>query len=243
MGQYYRVALNNKGYKMELNTISGEKDWIGQKLLEFMYLDNPMIVTLGEKMLKEPIRLAIVGDYADDIYIYDFKEEEVEFLTNKYKTDKTYYKLAKVAKIEGLETVKQDIFKNITLTEEEIDNLLKITWEEGAELGELEKSISKTIKWHELFFINHDKKEYIDINEYIKKSTSKDDWTISPFIMTALGNGQGGGDYIGYNEKPFPNFYEIGRWANDLVSLNKERPEGYKELKVYFKKEIEKHEN
>ena len=68
---------------MELKTIS-EKKIDRQKLLEFMYLDNPMIVTLGEKMLKEPIRLAIVGDYADDIYIYNFKKKKLN-LANKYK--------------------------------------------------------------------------------------------------------------------------------------------------------------
>jgi hypothetical protein len=47
-------------------------------------------------------------------------------------------------------------------------------------------------------------------------------------ILTAEGNGRGGGDYRGYNEGM------AGRWARDIVSVEKEVPEGYEELDVEF---------
>ena len=44
------------------------------------------------------------------------------------------------------------------------------------------------------FLLNHDTKEFIDLNEYKEKSRDKDGWTIHPLpLLTAVGNDRGGG--------------------------------------------------
>ena len=48
-------------------------------------------------------------------------------------------------------------------------------------------------------------------------------------LLTALGNGKGGGDYYSSDGEFLPL---IGTWCNDIVSIEDEIPEGYKEIKV-----------
>lgn len=79
------------------------------------------------------------------------------------------------------------------------------------------------------FLVNHDKKIYINMNEYIKDNMDADDWTTHPLsLLTALGNGKGGGDYHGTMEK------EIGTWTMDLVEFKDEAPKGYMEKRYIF---------
>ena len=57
-------------------------------------------------------------------------------------------------------------------------------------------------------------------------------WCISPIpLMTAVGNGRGGGDYDGVN------FDKVGSWAWDEVSIGKKISDDYKKLDIYFKYE------
>jgi hypothetical protein len=70
-----------------------------------------------------------------------------------------------------------------------------------------------------LYIINHTKKQYIN------KLHSK----YHPLpLLTAEGNGRGGGDYYGLNEN------KIGIWARDILSVEKEKPDGFEELKMLF---------
>jgi hypothetical protein len=70
------------------------------------------------------------------------------------------------------------------------------------------------------YLVNHTQKEFV------KKP---DIAYIHPLcILTAEGNGRGGGDYRGRNEEM------AGRWARNVISVEKEIPEGYEELKVEF---------
>ena len=78
---------------------------------------------------------------------------------------------------------------------------------------------------------NHDKKLAIDIDDYWRKA-DKDGWVICPFsLLTALGNGRGGGDYHEGNS----DFDKVGTWAWDLISIEDEKPEGYEVFDVVFK--------
>lgn len=84
-------------------------------------------------------------------------------------------------------------------------------------------------KW----FCNHDKKLAIPLDEYIKQSSNKDGWCICPFsLLTAIGNGRGGGDYDGDNVE------YVGCWAWDFISIEDEKPEGYEMFDIYFKEEL-----
>lgn len=59
--------------------------------------------------------------------------------------------------------------------------------------------------------VNHSKKEYVIIS---KGEKDEDDWIINPLpLLTALGNGSGGGDYWGRNNDL------IGSWAFDEISV------------------------
>ena len=69
------------------------------------------------------------------------------------------------------------------------------------------------------YIVNHTKKQYVD----------KKDKTLHPLsLLTAEGNGLGGGDYFGSNE------ILIGSWARDVISVDEEIPENYTELVCEF---------
>lgn len=78
------------------------------------------------------------------------------------------------------------------------------------------------------FIINHTKKQYVD-----KRKIKKDDkgYRIHPLsLLTAEGNGRGGGDFRGKDTR-------IGTWARDIISVDIVFPEGYTEINGQFKEE------
>lgn len=63
------------------------------------------------------------------------------------------------------------------------------------------------------YYINLTKKEYMQMPK-------EGNWTYSPIsLLTAIGNGRGGGDYHRDNQM-------IGHWAGDKVYLSTTKPEG-----------------
>lgn len=74
------------------------------------------------------------------------------------------------------------------------------------------------------YLVNHTKKVYLNCNSY-KERNDNDGWIVHPLsLLTAMGNGQGGGDYWGKNEE------KVGEWAMDVVSVEDNIPEDYKEV-------------
>jgi hypothetical protein len=72
------------------------------------------------------------------------------------------------------------------------------------------------------YIVNHTMKLYVD-----KNLKFEDD--IHPLsLLTAEGNGRGGGDYSGASENL------VGTWARDVISLEKTVPDGFVELKCPF---------
>ena len=78
------------------------------------------------------------------------------------------------------------------------------------------------------FILNHDKKCYIDMEEYEKDNltcTIDDDCHFHPIpLLTAVGNGRGGGDFSGIGEE------DIGSWAGDLLEVRNAKPNGYRNV-------------
>lgn len=71
-----------------------------------------------------------------------------------------------------------------------------------------------------LYVINHTKKQFVDKS----KVPNNDGWRIHPLpLLTCEGNGRGGGDFR--KESPL-----VGCWARDIISVDNEVPQGYKEL-------------
>lgn len=88
---------------------------------------------------------------------------------------------------------------------------------------------SVNFRINNLYFCNHDTKQYINIDNYIDDSTDSDGWCLHPLsLMTAIGNGRGRGDYLGINED------KIGIWFWDLISFEPKIPEEYKEFEISF---------
>ena len=67
------------------------------------------------------------------------------------------------------------------------------------------------------YIINHTKEIYLDLNLY------DEDTIIHPLpLLTAVGNGRGGGDYFdSYND------YMVGTWAGDVIETTDKKPEDY----------------
>ena len=83
------------------------------------------------------------------------------------------------------------------------------------------------------YICNHTKKEYLDLNKFYKNSIDKEGWCLCPLsLLTAIGNGRGGGDYWGINKD------EVGIWAWDIISIEDEKPKDYTEFDIIFKEEF-----
>ena len=72
------------------------------------------------------------------------------------------------------------------------------------------KEIRPTKKEYYRYIVNHSKKIYID-KRGIRKSVNG--WKIHPLsLLTTEGNGRGGGDFYGEDDR-------IGTWARDVISM------------------------
>ena len=83
------------------------------------------------------------------------------------------------------------------------------------------------------YILDWTKKEYISMTDYIQRCEEYDEYgTLSPLpLMTAVGNGRGGGDY-----HSIVNAESVGKWACDVISVEDEPPEekGWVSLDVWF---------
>lgn len=81
------------------------------------------------------------------------------------------------------------------------------------------------------FLVNTTKQEFINCTTYYNCNHDVDDWCIYPLpLLTAVGNGEGGGDYFGVNNEL------LGRWAGDALYINDEEPvEPFNEIFPIFR--------
>ena len=70
------------------------------------------------------------------------------------------------------------------------------------------------------FIVNHTKKQFVNKS----KVPEKDGYRLHPLpILTAEGNGRGGGDY--HSDSPL-----IGSWARDIISVEENEPVDFEEI-------------
>ena len=105
----------------------------------------------------------------------------------------------------------------------------KEVWGEGVKTS---TSTATDFTLDNKFLLNHDTKEYVDMEEYKEKSVDNDGWVIHPLpLLTAVGNDRGSGDFhegnIGYEK--------VGRWAWQLLSISDTPPKSYKKFDLAFK--------
>ena len=80
---------------------------------------------------------------------------------------------------------------------------------------------STTLNPEYKYIVNHTKKQYIN--------KTKLESRIHPLpLLTAEGNGRGGGDYRGTDE------IFVGQWSRDIISIEKEVPLDYNEITPNF---------
>ena len=111
-----------------------------------------------------------------------------------------------------------------------LDDIYQKTWGEGSEaIGVTLDEISLDGK----YLVNHTLKMYVDCDAYREKSSMEGEfagWVIHPIpLLTAIGNGCGGGDYWGENQDI------VGTWALCEISVEDEAPSDYTELDVSFR--------
>lgn len=74
------------------------------------------------------------------------------------------------------------------------------------------------------YIVNWTKGQYIDCDKYKEEYKDKEGWVMHPLpLLTAQGNGQGGGDY----HDSFINFDKVGIWAGDDISVEDSAPIDY----------------
>lgn len=83
------------------------------------------------------------------------------------------------------------------------------------------------------YLVNHTKGQYIDLvkyqEQYKELIPQYEDLITHPLpLLTACGNGQGGGDYWGMNQDA------VGTWAFDTIQTTDSFPEGKEEIEILF---------
>ena len=80
------------------------------------------------------------------------------------------------------------------------------------------------------FLVNFDTRQFIDLDEYKATSVGSNGWTIHPLpLLTAIGNGRGGGDFhngVGYDK--------IGSWAWQLLAFLDQPPKDFNKADIRF---------
>ena len=84
------------------------------------------------------------------------------------------------------------------------------------------------------FLLNHDRQQFVDLDEYKAASVDKDGWCIHPLpLLTAIGNDRGGGDFHEGNT----GFDCVGIWAWQLISFADEPPKDFSKFPLVFKED------
>ena len=84
------------------------------------------------------------------------------------------------------------------------------------------------------FLLNHDTKQFIDLNEYKAASVDKHGWCIHPLpLLTAVGNDRGGGDFHEGNT----GYENVGIWAWHLLSFADKSPKDFSKIRIVFKED------
>lgn len=110
-------------------------------------------------------------------------------------------------------------------------NAIEATQGDSAILQPIEPAPSE-FSLEDYVLVNNTKKSFLRLDKYKNFSTDNDGWCVFPIsILTACGNGKGGGDYFGIN------LSQVGTWAGDtilLIEKEKITDKEYKDFNEYF---------
>ena len=81
------------------------------------------------------------------------------------------------------------------------------------------------------FLLNHDTKQFVDLDEYKATCTDKHGWCIHPIpLLTAVGNDRGSVDFHEDNT----GFEFVGLWAWQLISIADSPPIDFLKVNIRF---------
>lgn len=216
MGQYYTPLLISDNGK--ISCLYSHDYNNGLKLMEHSYIGNDFVNAVFTQIWHNPQRVAWIGGYSNS----------------------------------------KDGDPWESIVPENFMDYYHVAWgEERTPIAHVPRGLV-TMKNTRRFLINHDKKEYIALAEYVeqnkwhkegeyRKYTDKK-WTkfkmvhysydmcVNPLpLLTACGNGRGGGDYYSSH----PDYDKVGIWAFDHIELTGKDPakhlSGYKKVSFAFK--------
>ena len=197
MGQYYQAVCLDRQEKVKP---SG-----GLKLMEHSYLRNTTLLRVCELLSPgQPwyqTRLVWAGDYMDDGLflpedVYVSEDDSTEVLNNLY-------------------TIAEQEYPDLGFrgTFESEDAYYAMDWSQREALEEPYWERLCDLESQFIYLINHSKQEFVDLRRVRVKAYG---YRIHPLsLLTASGNGRGGGDFWGL---PQHQQY-VGRWAGDVISV------------------------
>jgi len=207
MGQYYMPIIIYPDKSVA--TLYSHAFGCGSKLTEHSWIGNDLVNAVYSRIHKKPRKVAWIGDYSDD----DYEECGEPYTKN--------------------------------LSHKEFIKFYKCAWGKGGKLSEKIPSTRYTLadlslinhRTSGMYLINHSLRIYIDLGKYIGCCTVKngtwEGYCMDPLpLLTACGNGRGGGDFsdsdsnIGYEH--------VGTWAFHELELSDVAPSSYTERDYVF---------
>lgn len=205
MGQYYMPTIIYPDGSIATLDIYAYGS--GKKLMEHSWIGSHLVNAVYAKIRNKPRRIAWIGDYSKDGY-----ETCGEAYTKHLSLEDfmEYYKHA--------------------WPEENHDDVISPAMYAPEELELINE------KTKAMCLVNHDRKEYLDLGNYIARCTVKkgeDDWCVNPLpLLTACGNGRGGGDF--HDSNSAVGYKYVGIWAFHRLELTTHIPWGYQKRAYSF---------
>lgn len=113
-------------------------------------------------------------------------------------------------------------------------------WEQAKDSAKIKSAKPMDKKMQEkAILVNHTKKLYVRYDEMAKCNAEwmgSEKWVVNPLpLLTACGNGRGGGDYYDSH----PDYDKVGIWAGDILSIVFTVPKSkeYKKIVVGFRED------
>ena len=207
MGQYFKAVLK-RADSPELTLVSPRTFECFSKLTESAWVSNPFVCAVLQQCSEAPHRVAWVGDYANS----DIESREEVNLGNGFVTDEESFKaIFKTAWPDGPNSPRPLPYCDLDKSVDTFD--LEYIYDETTKKSRITR---------DYWIVNGTKKLVIHMKDYVAENVDSDGWCVDPLpILTAIGNGWGGGDYGGINTNV------VGSWAFDEIFVSEEDPRNY----------------
>ena len=213
MGQYYGAYTENPNNKDDYHVYMSHGF---MKLMEHSWLKNTFVNSVMAHLVENPQKVAWIGDYSNDDYSF--------FTYGGLSSDEFSEKYNRVFPQE--EPAADD--KKYTF----------IKWED--EFSDEQREVKEELveKLSKAYIVNYSKRRYISLEDYTEAYFNvyvENTWIVHPLpLLTACGNGRGGGDYCPDDGE---SLSDVGSWAFDVIGVvyNKEEvPADYLDVSTIY---------